>query len=260
MNAMNEGVALAQQHRDVEAVEKLERAGAIDPTNDMAFYNLALVHLEMRNLERAKETLQKAIAVRSDAAGYHDKLGTVLMQLKDWAGAKAELERAVQLDASLFRAYFKLGQALEHLDDQQGALEKYTEAARRGPRFLEAYSSLGRLYADLGYLDQAVQVFQSGLQVAIEGTDDAATLHDYLGTVYQQQRKFDEAVKEFRAALDVDPSRWDALFALGWTYAMQNNREEAKRFLRRFVEVGGDAPAYYMKAAQDRLHEIEGTP
>lgn len=258
MNHMNEGVVYAQQKRYVEAIEKLERATAIDATNEQAFYNLALVHMEMRKFDRAKEDLQRAIAISPDIAGYQEKLGTVLIELQDWNGAKAAFEKAIELDPSLFKAYYKLAQVLEQLDDQQNALRRYTEACQKGPRFLEAYQALGRMYADLGYSDHAVQVLQSGLQVAPEGTEEEANLHHMLGTVYQQQRKYPEAVNEFRAALEITPGMRDALFSLGWTYSLQNQREEAKRFLKKFVDVAGaEAPPHYLKAARDRISELE---
>ena len=43
----------------------------------------------------------------------------------------------------------------------------------------------------------------------------------------------------------------------GWTYAEQGNKEEASRFLKKYVDVAGaNAPAHYVKAARDRLNEI----
>ncbi|HEY8428756.1 MAG TPA: tetratricopeptide repeat protein [Sandaracinaceae bacterium] len=259
INLMNEGVVLAAQKQYLQAVEKLERATALDPTNDQAFWNLAIVHMEMHKFERARDDLQRAIDVKPDVAGYHEKLGTVLMELEDWQGAQASLRRAIELDGQLFKAHYKLGQVYERLDNPQEALREYTAAIQAGPRFIEAYRSLGRLYADLGYLDLAVQVLQSGLRVVIEGTEDEAHLHHLLGTVYQQQRNYDGAVGEFRQALRLMPSLREALFALGWTYALQNNREEARRYLKQYVDTaGGDAPRHYVKAAQDRLSSLGG--
>jgi len=261
LNAMNEGVIYAQQKRYVEAVEKLERASAIDGTNDQAFYNLALVHMDMRRFDRAKEDLQRAITIKGDVAGYHEKLGTVLIELEDWNGAKEAFERAIELDPALFKAYYKLAQVHERLDDPQSALRRYTESIQKGPRFLEAYSALGRLYADLGFLDQSVTVLQSGLQVAPEGTEERANIHHLLGTVYQQQRKFPEAITEFRSALEIEPGMRDTLFSIGWTYSLQNNRDEARRFLKKFVDVAAaEAPPHYLKAAQDRLNEMGEQP
>jgi superkiller protein 3 len=256
MNHMNQGVVLATQKQYVEAVQQLERATAIDPQNGQAFYNLAIVHMEMRKFERAKEDLTRAIAVVPDNAAYQEKLGTVLIELKDWNGAKKALEAAVAAEPGLFKAYYKLAQVLEELDDQQGALQRYTESIEKGPAFLPAYNALGSLYADLGYLDHSVQVAQSALKVAQSGSEEAAKIHNLLGTVYQQQKKFDEAITQFRAALEITPGMRDAVFSLGWTYAVMGNKEEGKRYLKKFLSIAGDAPAHYQTAARDKLSEL----
>ena len=255
INQMNEGVVLASQKQYLQAVEKLQLATTVDPTNDQAFWNLAIVHMEMHKFQRARDDLQRAIDVNPDIAGYHEKLGTVLMELEDWEGAQERFERALALDDTLFKAHYKLGQVQERMDNPQEALREYTAAISSGPRFIEAYRSLGRLYADLDYLDQAIQVLQSGLQVVIQGTEDEAHLHHLLGTVFQQQGDYDAAVREFRDALRLMPGLREALFALGWTYSLQDNREEARRFLRQYVDnAGAEAPPHYLKAARDRLN------
>jgi tetratricopeptide (TPR) repeat protein len=80
-------------------------------------------------------------------------------------------------------------------------------------------------------------VLQQALQVALPATSEEAKAHHLLGTVYQQQRKFDDAVREFRAALDVVPGMRDALFSLGWTYDLMGNKEEAIRLGRHAIEL-----------------------
>lgn len=257
MNKLNEGVVAAQQKRFVDAVKLLEQAGVIDPQNYQVFWNMAIVHMEMRKYDRAREDLQKGIAINPNAAGLQEKLGTVLMELRDWQAAKPAFEKAIQLEPDLFKAYYKLAQVDEQLDDQQSALKHYSQAIEKGPRFLEAYSALGRLYADLGYLEQSVQVLNEALKVALKGTEEEAQVHHLLGTVLQQQKKYDQAIAEFKAALDVVPGMRDALFSLGWTYELKGNKEEAKRFLQKFVDVAGaEAPAHYVKAARDKLSEM----
>ena len=259
LHRMNEGVVLAAQKQHVAAVEKLQSATALDPTNDQAYWNLAIVHMEMQRFDAARDDLRRAIDIQPQIAGYQEKLGTVAMELEDWDGAREAFERALELDENLFKAYYKLGRIHERQDEPQQALERYTEAVRRGPRFIEGYRSLGRLYAELGYLGEAVQVLQSGLQVAIPGTDDEAELHHLLGTVYQQQQNYDGAVEQFRGALQIEPGMREALFSLGWTYGLQDNREEARRFLKRYIDLAGaDAPQHYLKAAQDRIGQLDG--
>jgi tetratricopeptide (TPR) repeat protein len=259
LTAQNEGVQLASQKNYVDAITKLQQAAAIDPTNDGAYWNLAMVHIQMQNFNAARDDLQRAIQINPNIGGYHEKLGTVLMELEQWDLAAQSFEHAIQVDPDLFEAYFKLGQIRERQDNPQEALQHYTESIQHGPRFVEGYRSLGRLYSDLGYLGEAVQVLTSGLQVVIPGTEDEANLHHMLGTVYQTQRNFDQAVHEFHAALDIEPGMQDALFSLGWTYGLQDNRDEARRYLKRYVDAAaGNAPAHYLKAAQDRLTQLGG--
>lgn len=257
MNKMNEGVISAQQKQYMLAVEQLEQATAIDPANDQAFWNLAIVHIEMQKFERAKDDLKRAIAINNQSAAYYEKLGSVLIELKAWQEAKDALEHALKLDDKLFKANYKLAQVLEELDDPQNALHQYTAAIKKGPRFIEAYSALGRLYADLGYLEQARQVLEEGMKVVQPKSEEEAGIRQLLGTVYQQKRQFEQAVTHFRAALDIKPGMSEALFSLGWTYSLLENREEAKRYLKKFVETGANAPEHYLKAARDRLAEIE---
>ncbi|HET8935912.1 MAG TPA: tetratricopeptide repeat protein [Polyangiales bacterium] len=257
INKMNEGVTAAVQKRYVDATKLLEQAGVVDPQNDQVFWNLALVHMELHKYDRARDDLNKAIAINPQSGGYQEKLGTILMELKDWNGAKQAMEKAIATEPELFKAYYKLAQINEQLDDQQSALKNYTAAIDKGPRFLEAYNALGRLYADLNYLDQSSQVLQEALKVALPGTEEEAQAHHLLGTVLQQQKKFDQAVAEFKAALAVVPGMRDALFSLGWTYHLQGNKDEAKRYLQKFVDVAGaEAPAHYVKAARDKIAEM----
>jgi len=257
MNEMNAGVELAQMKRFGEAAESLEKAAALDPTNHQAYFNLAIVQIELRSFSAAREALERAIVAKPDTAGYHEKLGSVLIELNDWKGAQTALKKSLELDPTLFKAHFKLGRCSEELEDPQSALYQYSDAIMTGPRFLPSYSALGRLYADLRYPDQAAQVLAEALKVAMPGTEEEANIHHLLGTVYQQQRKYDEAITEFQSALGIVPGMSDALFSLGWTYALQGNDEEAKRYLDKYVMMAGaDAPEHYVKAARDRLAEL----
>src|SRR6185369_10288165 len=89
LNEMNEGVVLAAQKNYLDAVEKLQHAAAIDPTNDQAYWNLAIVHMEMQRFDAARDDLQRAIQINPQIAGYHEKLGTVLMELEQWDQARS---------------------------------------------------------------------------------------------------------------------------------------------------------------------------
>lgn len=259
--AMNAGVGLAQQRSYVEALAKFEEAGRLDPTNDMAFYNLAMTNFDMQAYGAAANAMRQAITANPQSAMYQDKLATILLQLDppNLEQAKAALEKAIEIDPALYKSHFRLAQVLERMGQDQAALERYTEAVRRGPRFIEGYIELGRFYAQLGFPQQALQVLRAGLPLAIEGSTEKARLHHMMGTVHQQQRSYDAAIREFRAAVEIKPGMADSLFGLGWTYSLVDNREEAVRYLNRFLEVAGqDVPDSVKTAARERVAQLGG--
>ena len=252
---MNQGIALAQQDRLNEAQQAVERATQVDPSHDQAFYNLALIDIELRQYDGARQALESAIAANPQVGSYHEKLGTVLTlgETPDLERARQAFDRAIEVDPGLFKAYYKVARVHEQLEQPQQALQRYTECIEHGPRFLDCYTALGRLYADLDFDAQSVQVLQAGLEVAIDGSDEQAILYHVLGTVYQDQGEYTQATNAFRSALEIDQANPDALFSLGWTYALLDQREDAVRFLEKFLQNASDAPQHYVKAAQDKL-------
>lgn len=261
MTRMNEGIGSAQQRQYVDAIKKLNEATVLDATNQEAFYNLALVHVEMERWEQAQENLQRAIELDATAAGYHYQLGSVRMKLGQWQEALDAFATALEVDPSLFKAHYKRAQCFEQAAEPnpQRALEEYTLAIERGPRFLEAYNQLGRLYANHGYLEEALQVLRGAIAVAHPGTPEEAQIHELMGTIFHEQRAFDAAVDEFRAALKIEATRASALFSLGSAYYQLGNREEARRYYGRFRETAGpDVPQHYKDAALSRLAELGG--
>ncbi len=254
---MNEGVQLAQNERLIESAEALQKSTSIDPSNALAYWNLAIVQMQMKKYNAARDSLKLAIQIDGKPS-YYQKLGTIHMELKEWDQAKAAFEKAAEANPKFFKSFYKLGQVYERMDKPQEALTQYTKAVQAGPRFMPAYSQLGRLYAALELYPQAAQVLQSALKVAHPGSEDAALIHHLLGTVYQQEEKYDQAIAEFKAALDIDPQMGETLFSLGWTYSLTKDTEEAKRFLTKFIESAGNkTPGHYVTAAKNRMSELD---
>ena len=65
----------------------------------------------------------------------------------------------------------------------------------------DTHNSRGIELADRGWLDEAVKEFKK----AIELDPDSAHAHDNLATVYAEKRMFREALAEYLAALELEP-------------------------------------------------------
>lgn len=258
---MNKCVEYHRRKLFPQAIRDCSKAVSLDPENEKAHHNLAMVYIETKEHEQAARHLQKAIALASDVPIYHYQLGEVYQWLGQYEQAAKHLQQAVGLDESLYKAHYRLGRVYEAMDEPEKALQKYTDALNRQGKFFDAYRELGSLYLDYGFTSQAEQVFQEGIK-ALEGRgEELAVIHHRLGTVYAEQKDWEKATKEFRQALELKPDMEDAMFSLGWAYSY-TNVENAKIWLDKFMQGASQATRPdYLSAASSRLAEIElGVP
>jgi superkiller protein 3 len=263
MEENNIGVEYYQKKLYPQAVDHLNRAITLDSNNEQAHFNLAQVYIATSQWQDAATHLQNAIALNDKVADYHYKLGFAMYQLNEYEQAETSLLKSSKMDPSLYKAYYRLGRTYEAMDRAEDALRQYTESINKNPRFIDAYRDLGTLYAELDFLPQSVQVFQSALEAVSEGSADEAEIRHRLGTVFQEQRRYQDAIAQFRRALEIDPRQNDTLFCLGWTYAMIDQQEDARLYLKKFVNAAKgnrEIRADYVKAAQDKLFEFGENP
>ncbi len=263
MEENNIGVEYYQKKLYPQAIDHLNRAITIDNENEQAHFNIAQVYIATSQWQDAARHLQRAIALNDGVADYHYKLGFVMYQLNEFGQAEQQLLQAIEMDPTLYKAYYRLARTYEALDRIEDAMRQYTESINRNPRFIDAYRDLGTLYAEFDFLQQAEQVFQSALEAVVPGSADEAEIRHRLGTVMQEQRQYEEAVAQFRRALEIDQGQTDTLFSLGWTYAMMDQREDARHYLKKFVNAASgneDIRRDYVKAAQDKLYEFGENP
>ncbi|MDJ0762321.1 MAG: tetratricopeptide repeat protein [Myxococcota bacterium] len=258
---MNKCVEFHRRKLFPQAIRDCSKAVSLDPENEKAHHNLAMVYIETKEYEQAARHLQKAISLEGDIAIYHYRLGQVYQWMGQPDQAASALKRAIELDDALYKAHYRLGRVYEAMDDPQNALQKYTDTLERNPRFFEGYRELGSLYLDFEFTSQAEQVFNEGIK-ALEGRgEELAVLYHRKGTVLAAKKDYETAIKAFRSALELRPGMEDAMFSLGWSYSYVNP-ENAKIWLEKFVSSASQKTRPdYLAAAQARLTEIEvGTP
>ncbi|MCK9522587.1 MAG: tetratricopeptide repeat protein [Proteobacteria bacterium] len=244
-----------------QAIRDCSKAVSLDPENEKAHHNLAMVYIETKEYDNAASHLQKAIALKDGEAIYHYQLGEVYNQLDNADQAVQQFQKALDLDDSLFKAHYRMGLAYEKLDEPQKAMQKYTDSLMQNPKFFDAYRELGNIYLTYDFIPQAEQVLQEGLKALLGQDEELSVLHNFLGAVYADKKDHVAAVQEFRAALELQPNFPEAMFNLGMSYCFVNV-DNAKMWLEKFVASANQAtPPEYLAVASGRLAEISsGTP
>ena len=198
------GWTLFQEGRSAEAVAEFERALRADPNHVKTHNNLALALVDLGRLEEAAGHFETSLRLEPKAEIYSD-LGFVMAQLGKPEEALADYKKALELDPNCASAHFNLAVAFV----QEGA-------------FGEA---------------------ESHYRQALPGRPTAET-HNGLGFVLARQGRTDEAIAEFRKAIDVDPHFTPAYNNLAGTLAKQGKLEEAADYYRRSLAETPSAAVY----------------
>ena len=153
------------------------------------------------------------------------------------SGANPELKAWREPDQALVRrdlglAYFDLASAsTQDVPDLKQAyliLSQLPLEARQDPA-VEA--GLGSLLLQQGETQLAIQMFTHA-----SARDPSNARYAYcLGTALEREGKMDEAVKEFRRSIELDPSQPDAYLSLAQFYKKAGHEAESRNALREYL-------------------------
>lgn len=267
IEVMNKGVEAARQKIYDTAITNLKQAVTIDPTNAQAFYNMGVVYKDERKWPEAAEAFASAAKLDSQNPALHYELGnayyeqTLPQDAQHPVGNPAKLpdaigefQKAIEIDPKLYKVHYRLGVALQDSDKPKEADAEYRKAIEANPRFLSPYLKLGDLYLDNDYDKEAEQVFKN----AILADDSSGDAHQGLAESLQKQKQYEEAVKEFQKAVQLNPDLYLSYYNVGHTYKLLNDKKNAKEWLDKFIKgYSGKAGPELAKAAQDEMYALD---
>jgi len=245
------------------AEKDLKQAIQTDPSYDIAYYNLGKVLQKQRKWDAASEAFEQAAQRAPNNANYQYDLGESYLESKKIDQAEKAFLAATNTDPKLFKAWWRLGLVYKGLDRPKEADNALRKAIEANTRFAKPYVALGYLYLDYDFDKEASQVFSQ----CVLAKDDDAECHNGFGMALKNLKQFEQSVKEFKAAIDLDPELLDALYNAGMTYsdwydADHNNdhKDKAQDYLKKFVATGGgkEGGGGYIKAANDKLYALSG--
>ncbi len=140
------------------------------------------------------------------------------------------------------RGYLQEPQKPENIDS---AITVFGHALERDPGYALAIAGLGEAYWRRYELDNenrwAIQA-QGSCEKAIAFDANQAESHACLGMVYEGMGKYEDAVNQYRRAVEIEPTRDDAIRGLASAYAKLGRMDEAERTLQVAI---GVRPQYW---------------
>jgi tetratricopeptide (TPR) repeat protein len=194
------GWTLFQDGRTTEAVAEYRRALAANPNHVKAHNNLGLALVELGQLEEAANHFKRSLELEPKAEIYSD-LGFIMAQLGKPEEAIADYRRALELDPSCASAHFNLAVTFVQAG-RFGEAESHYRKALPGRPTAETHNGLGYALARQGRTDEAIAEFRS----AIDANPKFTPAYNNLAEALVQQGKLEEAVQYYRRSLAEKPN------------------------------------------------------
>jgi DNA-binding winged helix-turn-helix (wHTH) protein/Flp pilus assembly protein TadD len=192
------------------------------------------------------DALAKALAAASQAVGLDERRAeghaalAVVMQQSEWNWKSAELEfkRAIELDPNYAYAHQRYAFLLAALGRSADAKSEITTALKLDPNSLSISADVAQILWFDGEYQASITQFRNAIEID-PSQPTAASLHRWLGLIYEERNMHEQAVAEFIESL-----------------RLQNGSPERISALRQAYDAGG-VKGYWLKWLQFREQRIK---
>jgi TolB-like protein/Tfp pilus assembly protein PilF len=252
-----------------------ERAISAKPTADVEAHQLYLQGRYLWN-RRSADNLKKALNYFEQAVQKDPNYALAYAGIADTCGlfpvysagppqeylprAKAAAEKALALDDSLAEAHASMGLVYYSYFKGAESAKEFERAIELNPNYATAHHWYGRLtLIMIGQLDHAM----SEARRAYELDPVSAIIHADLGGVNLAARRYDEAIQQLRATVEMDPDFYWAHRWLGMALEAKGDTEAAIAEYKRAFELNDElatlafiAHAYARIGRQSEAREL----
>ena len=217
---------------NLEAQRLAEEAIALEPSYACAYSLLGTTHLTevwfgsstspKQSITKAKENIDKAIALNPSLSGPHSMLAFLLRTLGQYDKAIAQAEKALSMKPDSMFSLRELAECLKFAGRCQEAIPLYEKVIRHDPFSTANYSMLGSCYLKTGQYEKAIRICKR----AAERNPNDLFAHLCLARAYSVEGRYEEARAVGKEILRIDPTFSVETFAERIKFKKQEDKEQ----------------------------------
>jgi Tfp pilus assembly protein PilF len=197
------GLSYLGERNYTSALVELTEAEKLDPDNPELLYNLGMAYIGKRRPDLAEQRLQKAIMLKPNNSAARNDLGVAYLELKRWDSAIQQFK--IVKDDIFYEnsenATINLGLAYLGKGDYPRALEELRTVAAGNRRNPIIHLSLGRVWFAMEKTEQAIAEYKKALEIY----NEFGAAHFYIGQAYLKLNNIAAARASFKEAVRIMP-------------------------------------------------------
>ena len=247
----NLGAVYYEEGRYDSARIHIEHALEVAPGFAAAYLTLGLVHHARGEMGAALAAFKKTVEGDSLSVA---RMNTVPSDTV-YAWARSQYDRLMEGTPDLAAAHTDMAIVYNQGGYLNEAVHHYRQAIEDDSSYVDAYTNLGKVYTDTEEFKKAADAYEKVLTLS-PPEDQLPRIHLNLGVSYMGMDRVDDAITEWKRAVDLSPDYMDAYMNLGTAYQSKDMPDSTRAVWKRALEVGGRSVVPRM--ALGRLALAEG--
>ncbi|REE27676.1 tetratricopeptide repeat protein [Winogradskyella pacifica] len=246
------GVVLEKQ-KDTTALQQFKKTFQLDETHQKAIFKIAKHHLIKRNFIEAHGYIDRGLE------SYENNIELISLKAQTYyhqdyyTHAVVWFNKLLDLGEKSEFIHEKLSLSYAQNSDYKDAIFHRKQALKYSPNDANAIFVIGAYYQSLGDFEMAEEYITKALLLKDLPLSDE---YQRLGTIFNRQKKYDQAIKAFQKSLKEDPSNIMSEFYILRTkdeyYADTGSKI---KMYEQFIEKNTKSP--FLGYAEGRLKELK---
>lgn len=206
-------LAVFRQGQLDEAEQLCEKARLLRPADVGILNLLGQIYLAQKRLEASATCFERAVKFNPKLANLHFNLALARQAQGRIGDAINSVEVAISLEPEVPMLHAKLGQLQATFNQPERAVESLRKCLELDPNSIPVRLNLSQALCDLGRLSEAEVVGKS--VIALNPQD--ANAYRLLGRIFQLSGDFENAIKNFERAIELQPDQAPAYYAIAYS-------------------------------------------
>ncbi len=212
----------------------LEHALEVAPGFAAAHLTLGLVHHARGEQDAALAAFRKTVQEDSLSVA---RMGIVSSDTV-YAWARSQYDKLMEGSPNLAVAHTAMAIVYNQGGYLNEAVHHYRQAIADDSTYVDAYTNLGKVYTDTEEFEKAADAYETVLTLS-PPEDQLPRIHLNLGVSYMGMDRVDDAIREWKRAVELAPGYMDAYMNLGTAYQNKNMPDSTGVVWKKALEVGG---------------------